>query len=126
MAAVTRVGDGVYLVERDGHQSIVYLAGTQGDLWAFTDGQVFHEHEHERPEGPPKGGHYEIASPMPATVVKVLVAPGQAVRSGDTLLLVEAMKMELPIRAPGDATVKAVHCREGDLVQPDRTLVELG
>jgi biotin carboxyl carrier protein len=63
---------------------------------------------------------------MPATVVKVLVAPGQAVRHGDTLLLVEAMKMELPIRAPGDAIVKAVHCREGDLVQPDRTLVELG
>jgi biotin carboxyl carrier protein len=33
--------------------------------------------------------------------------------------------MELPIRAPGDATVKALNCREGELVQPDRTLVEL-
>jgi 3-methylcrotonyl-CoA carboxylase alpha subunit len=62
---------------------------------------------------------------MPATVVKVLVAPGQAVRHGDTLVVLEAMKMELPIRAPGDATVKAVNCREGELVQPDRALVEL-
>jgi biotin carboxyl carrier protein len=62
---------------------------------------------------------------MPATVVKILVTPGQAVRHGDTLVVLEAMKMELPIRAPGDAVVQAIHCREGELVQPDRTLVEL-
>jgi len=134
MATVTSIGTGVYQVEDEGRQTVVYVAGTPGDLWAFTDGQVFHESR--RSEGnahaglprrsEAKAGHYEVGAPMPATVVKVLVAPGQAVRHGDTLLLVEAMKMELPIRAPADAIVKAVHCREGDLVQPDRTLVELG
>jgi biotin carboxyl carrier protein len=62
---------------------------------------------------------------MPATVVKILVTAGQTVRHGDTLVVLEAMKMELPIRAPADATVQAVNCREGELVQPDRTLVEL-
>jgi 3-methylcrotonyl-CoA carboxylase alpha subunit len=61
---------------------------------------------------------------MPATVVKILVTPGQAVRHGDTLVVVEAMKMELPTRAPGDGTVKAVNCRE-EAIQPDRALVEL-
>jgi 3-methylcrotonyl-CoA carboxylase alpha subunit len=61
---------------------------------------------------------------MPATVIKVLVAPGVAVRKGDTVVVLEAMKMELPIRATSDATVKAVHCREGELVQPDAVLVE--
>src|SRR5207302_418412 len=105
------------------------VAGEPGDVWAFADGQIYREHEQRRGspdgEGPPKGGHYEISAPMPATVVKVLVTPGQAVRHGDTLIIVEAMKMELPIRAPGDATVKAVNCREGELVQPDRALVEL-
>ena len=35
------------------------------------------------------------------------------------------MKMELPVRAPADAMVKAVHCREGELVQPDMVLVEM-
>ena len=123
MAPVTRVGEGVYRVEHEGGHSIVYVAGAAGDLWAFADGQIYREHEQRK--GPPKGGHYEISAPMPATVVKVLVAPGQTVRRGDTLIIVEAMKMELPIRAPGDATVKAVNCREGELVQPDRTLVEL-
>ena len=62
---------------------------------------------------------------MPATVLRVLVAPGTAVKKGDTVVLLEAMKMELPIRAPADATVTAVNCREGELVQPDTILIEL-
>jgi len=62
---------------------------------------------------------------MPATVIKIAVTAGQAVRQGETLVVLEAMKMELPIRAPADAVVRAVNCREGELVQPERTLVEL-
>ena len=70
-------------------------------------------------------GAQSIAAPMPATVVKLLVKPGDAVKKGDTLVVLEAMKMELPLRAAGDATVTAVRCREGDLVQPDAVLVEM-
>jgi biotin carboxyl carrier protein len=47
------------------------------------------------------------------------------VKKGDTLLVLEAMKMELPVRAPGDGTVTAVSCREGELVQAGVVLVEL-
>ena len=66
-----------------------------------------------------------LIAPMPATVTKVRVKPGDAVRKGDAVVLLEAMKMELPLRAPADATVAAVHCREGELVQGDAVLVEL-
>ena len=66
-----------------------------------------------------------MTAPMPATVVKVLVEPGQAVAEGDTVLVLEAMKMELPIRAPRAGVVKAVHCAQGELVQPGVALVEL-
>jgi 3-methylcrotonyl-CoA carboxylase alpha subunit len=59
-------------------------------------------------------------------VLKVLTAPGVTVRGGDTLLILEAMKMELPIRAAGDASVVAVRCREGELVQAGAVLIELG
>lgn len=121
MATVVPIGPGAYRVEHDGRQAIVYVAGSAGDLWAFSDGQVFRQHEHAARSGATKA----LAAPMPATVVKVLVVPGQSVREGDTLVVVEAMKMELPIRAPADAVIKAVHCHEGELVQPDRTLVEL-
>jgi len=133
VATVTRIGDGVYRVDDDGRQTVVYVTGTAGDLWAFWNGEVYREHAEGDQSGPPKGGHhdrnqsghYDLTAPMPATVVKILVVTGQTVKHGETLLVLEAMKMELPIRAPADAVVRAVNCREGELVQPERTLVEL-
>jgi biotin carboxyl carrier protein len=47
------------------------------------------------------------------------------VRRGDVLMVLEAMKMELPVRAPADGTVARVNCREGELVQPGEALAEL-
>ena len=66
-----------------------------------------------------------MMAPMPATVVKVLVEAGQDVAEGAIVLVLEAMKMELPIRAPRDGVVRAVHCTQGELVQPGIALVEL-
>jgi acetyl-CoA carboxylase biotin carboxylase subunit len=65
-----------------------------------------------------------LNAPMPATVSKIYVKPGDAVRKGDSVVLLEAMKMELPIRASGDGTVAAIRCREGELVQADAVLIE--
>jgi acetyl/propionyl-CoA carboxylase alpha subunit len=65
-----------------------------------------------------------LTAPMPATVLKIHVKPGDAVKKDDTVLLLEAMKMELPIRAAGDGVVATVRCREGELVQADAVLVE--
>jgi acetyl-CoA carboxylase biotin carboxylase subunit len=70
-------------------------------------------------------GQLVLTAPMPATVLKVPVKPGDTVKKGEVVVLLEAMKMELPIRAPSDAVVAAVVCREGELVQADATLVEL-
>ena len=64
-------------------------------------------------------------APMPATVVSLRARPGDSVDEGDTLMVLEAMKMELPIRAPRAGIVKAVHCAEGELVQPGINLVEI-
>ena len=66
-----------------------------------------------------------LLAPMPATVVSILVKQGDAVTQGQTLVLLDAMKMELPIRAPADGVVTSVHCREGDLVEADAVLLEL-
>jgi len=62
---------------------------------------------------------------MPATVVTVNTAVGATVTEGQTLIVLEAMKMELPIKAPRAGVVKAVLCAKGDLVQPGVNLLEL-
>jgi acetyl-CoA carboxylase biotin carboxylase subunit len=71
------------------------------------------------------GSHQALSAPMPATVIKVNVKEGDKVRKGDVVVLLEAMKMELPVRAPADAVVRAVRCRDGELVDADAILVEL-
>ncbi len=100
---------------------------TSGDMrWVFLDGDVFEievQREGRRPRASLSPG--SLSAPMPATVVRVEVAPGTAVRRGDTLVILEAMKMELPIRALADGTVTAVHCRPGDLVQPGVALIQM-
>jgi biotin carboxyl carrier protein len=62
---------------------------------------------------------------MPATVVAVKVTPGQQVEEGELLITLEAMKMELPIKAPRAGRVRSIACREGEIVQSGVPLLEL-
>jgi 3-methylcrotonyl-CoA carboxylase alpha subunit len=66
-----------------------------------------------------------ITAPMPGTVIKVNVHEGSTVNARDPLVVLEAMKMETPLVAPFDATVTAVHVKEGDRVAGGAVLVEL-
>lgn len=66
-----------------------------------------------------------VMSPMPATVVAIKTAAGEKVAEGDTVIVLEAMKMELPIKAPRSGVVKAIHCKQGELVQPGISLLEI-
>lgn len=70
-------------------------------------------------------GSETIESPMPGTIVGVNVADGQNVKKGDTLVVLEAMKMENEIMAPRDAEVAAVLVAKGDSVQAGTPLVSL-
>jgi 3-methylcrotonyl-CoA carboxylase alpha subunit len=125
---VERTGDGVYRVEDEGRLHTVFVAGAAGSRWAFYDGRVYREESLTRPpEAHDRRSDLALplTAPMPATVLKILVQPGAKVSRGETLLILEAMKMELPLRASTDGVVVAVHCREGELVQPETVLVEL-
>jgi acetyl/propionyl-CoA carboxylase alpha subunit len=66
-----------------------------------------------------------LTAPMPGTVIRVLVEPGQRVEPREPLLVLEAMKMETPVVSPYEAVVKAVHVEEGDQVAGGALLVEL-
>lgn len=67
----------------------------------------------------------DITSPLPGTVLKVNVSAGQAVKAGDVLIILEAMKMENEIMAPADGTVTAVHVAQGATVQSGDPLVSM-
>ena len=67
-----------------------------------------------------------LSASIPAVVSEVLVRIGDPVATGDKLVLLESMKMVLPIQAPHDGVVTAVHCAPGDAVHPGVQLVELG
>jgi len=129
VTSIVRIGEGVYRVEMDERAEVVFVAGPPTNRWAFWNGLIFRGSRADQNPAARSGlrrdAHQELTAPMPATVLKVLVTPGAQVKKGDTLIILEAMKMELPLRAPGDATVTAVGCREGELVQPDAILVEL-
>lgn len=65
----------------------------------------------------------ELRAPMPGRIVKVLVAPGQAVEANEPLVVIEAMKMENELRATGPATVASVEVTEGQNVEGNSLLV---
>ena len=70
-------------------------------------------------------GAQTINAPMPGTILKVNVSNGQAVKKGDVLMILEAMKMENEILAPCDATVSSVNVSAGQSVDSGATLCSL-
>jgi biotin carboxyl carrier protein len=66
-----------------------------------------------------------LASSIPAVVSEILVSAGDQVKAGDKLILLESMKMILPIQAPHAGTVEAIHCAPGEAVQPGVPLLAL-
>lgn len=128
---ITDIAPGELLLERDGNRVRAFVAADEHATWVFIDGRTF---KFEKVRKGSKGfekvrggsrGLTDLSAPMPATVLRILTAPGKTVRRGETLILLEAMKMELPLRAPQDGTVTEVRCAEGQLVQPGSILVEM-
>ena len=125
--SVASLGPGTFQVTLGDRHWLVYAVQSGGDVWIGCEGGA-HRLTFPAPTLPRRGTDRtdaRLASPMPATVVRVHVSPGQSVAAGELLVTLEAMKMELPIRAPAPGVVRTVSCREGQLVQPDVALVEL-
>jgi acetyl-CoA carboxylase biotin carboxyl carrier protein len=68
----------------------------------------------------------EVRAEMVANVWKVLVSEGDQVGEGDTLVILESMKMEIPLLAEDSGTVTKLHVAEGDVVQEDDLIAEIG
>ena len=123
---VESLGHGRFMVMPS--RRLAFAAPDRGRIWIFVDGRTYVIEDDDG--AAPARAHatddqIALSAPMPATVVAIDVTPGQEVAAGDLLVMLEAMKMELPIRAPRSGRVKSLACREGELVQPAVPLVEL-
>jgi biotin carboxyl carrier protein len=122
------LGNGWWLVADDDKRWRVAIVEGEDGTWFFVDGQVGRIDVESAPvaRGRAKGrGDTSVMAPMPATVVAINTAVGKSVTDGETVIVLEAMKMELPIKSPRSGIVKAVHCAKGDLVQPGVNLLEI-
>ena len=133
---VEAIGNGRYRIVSDEQNDLAYAVWDRGlstalgtgRTWVFIAGRtyVIEGQDRDGRARPQKtDDHLALSAPMPATVLAVTVAPGQDVQTGDVLIMLEAMKMELPITAPRAGRVKSIACREGELVQPGVPLLEL-
>jgi len=129
---VRRLDRDSYEVTIDGHPFEVIVAKGPDADWEWVNGRTIRWPHVTQREGTAEtlaedatGASADIASTMPATVSQLAVTVGQRVSRGDTLVMLEAMKMEIPLRAPRDAHIAAILCAEGYTVEPSVILVEL-
>ena len=118
------VGDRVFeLTERRLHHAAFYKeAGEMTLQFEGREYRLFDASQRRRP-APSRAG--DLHAPMAGKIIRVLVQPGEHVKAGATLLILEAMKMEQQITAPQDGVVTRLLCREGDQVTTGTELVVL-
>ena len=125
---ILRANDGRLDLLIDGKQVTAYVSSDKAKRWVTIHGQTFvlTKSSGARKGGP--GGHHaagELTAPMPGQVRAVNVGEGDVVTKGQTLLVLEAMKMEIRIHAPQDGTVKKLLVKQGQTVEREQFLIEI-
>ena len=125
---VLEVQPGQISLEFEGRPLTLYWAVDGSSRWVSQSGCTYRLDKPvpraARPTAEPGGGQ-AIRAPMPAQVRAVQVEEGDIVQKGQTLLLLEAMKMEIRIKAPTNGTVKRLLVIAGQTVEKEQTLAEV-
>jgi biotin carboxyl carrier protein len=132
---ITEVEKGVYSIIHNGHSYNIELIGGETskkyivNTFAKTfdveiiDAESKYINNHNL--GLEIEGADNVFSPMPGKIVKVLVAAGDLVTAGQTLVVVEAMKMQSEFKATGDKIVREILVKEGDTVDSNQLMIKL-
>ncbi len=112
----------------DGKRVTAYISSDNAKHWVTVNGQTF---VLSKSSGARKGGHGhhhaagELTAPMPGQVRAVNVNEGESVTKGQTLLVLEAMKMEIRVQAPRNGIVKKLFVEQGQTVEREQRLIEI-
>ena len=126
-AEIIRAEDGKLDLLIDGKRVSAYISSDGAKRWVTVNGQTF---VLTKSSGTKRGGGKhdhtgELSAPMPGQVRAVNISEGEAVTKGQTLLVVEAMKMEIRIQAPRDGIVSSISVKVGQTVEREQILVEI-
>ena len=111
----------------DGQRVTAYVSSDTARRWVTVNGQTFllTKSSGTRQRGGTHHAAGELSAPMPGQIRAVNVNEGDTVTKGQTLLLVEAMKMEIRIQSPQDGVVKKLFVKQGQTVEREQMLVEI-
>ena len=111
----------------DGERVIAYISSDGAKRWVTINGQtvVLTKASGAKRSGAGQDHASELAAPMPGVVRGVNVGEGESVTKGQTLMVLEAMKMEIRIQAPFDGVVKSLAVKVGQTVEREQILVKL-
>jgi len=111
----------------DGERVIAYVSSDAAKRWVTVNGQTFvlTKSSGAKRSGAGQDHASELAAPMPGVVRSVNVGEGESVVKGQTLLVLEAMKMEIRIQAPFDGAVKSLAVKVGETVEREQILITL-
>ena len=117
--------DGVYTVTHNGQDYVVEVKAG-GDISSIqVAGQAVAAPQAAAPQAAPVGNAEDVPAPLSGNIWKVLVSPNQQVNEGDTLVILEAMKMETEIKAGHSGVVANINVKEGDSVTVGQVLLSL-
>ena len=120
--------EGIYTVSFKGQSYTVNVSagGTIKSVGTSSDTSELSSEDSQVSSEPLVNGKEDISAPLSGTIWKILVSPNQNVKKGDTLLILEAMKMETEIKATQSGVVLNVGVKEGDSVTVGQLLLSLG
>lgn len=123
MANSSPGGEGVYTVSVSGEEYVVQV--TEGGVVGAIQPAASTSATTTAPAVPAASSGEAVPSPLAGNIFKVLVSPGQQVEEGETVMILEAMKMETEISAPKSGVVGSINVKEGDSIQVGHTLLTL-
>lgn len=125
---ILRAEDGRLELLIDGERVTAFVSSDNAKRWVTVDGRTYLLTKQSGARKSGGGGRHaagELAAPMPGQIRAVNVSAGDAVTKGQTLLVLEAMKMEIRIQSPMDGVVKLLMVEQGQTVEREQVLVEI-
>ena len=124
---IVRVNDDKLELLVDGERVTAHVSLDNTKRWVTINGRtmVLIKSSGARRSGVSHDHASDLAAPMPGQVRSVNVVEGEAVKKGQTLMALEAMKMEIRIQAKNDGTVKKIFVKQGQTVEREQVLIEI-